>query len=541
MRAAALYGVLGSLAVTATLAVAPAGGSPSAGSPGGDAEKRGVALAARRAAAKGIAFGRCPAAEKLPAPVQCGTVSVPVDYARPYGRQISLTVSRARAGGSRLRHQGALVYNPGGPGGSGMSFPLYAGEPEYRRLAAAYDFVGYAPRGVGRSGALSCQDPAEYAKAPSTSVTHPSAEYKRNRIQRARAYAAGCARAAGRDLRHYTSLNNARDLDVLRAALGERRLNFLGASYGTYFGAVYAALFPGHVRRMVLDSVVNPEPSQIWYQSNLDQSLAFESRWADWRAWVAEHDAVFHLGRTPQRVLASYHRARQRLDRAPAGGRVGTGELHAALLRVAYHDAYWDPSARALAAYLRGDAKPLIALAAPDPGKAVEDENATAVYTAVECNDAPWPTDWHTWDRDNTALARRAPFETWDNVWMNLPCAYWPVRERQLPPDLRVDHRSLPPLLLVAAERDAATPYAGALEMRRRLARSRLVTERDAGTHGVSGGGNSCLNRYVDRYLLTGRVPLRDAYCAGRPAPVPAKVSTREIRRIPHPVITRVP
>lgn len=541
MRAAALYGVLGSLAVTATLAVAPAGGATSTATPDGGAEARGVALAARRAAAKGIAFDRCPKAERLPPPVRCGTVSVPLDYARPYGKQISLTVSRALAGGSRAGYQGALVYNPGGPGGSGMLFPLYAGEPEYRKLAAAYDFVGYAPRGVGRSGSLSCQDPALFAKAPSASPVHPSPEYKRHRILRARAYAAGCAHRAGRDLPHYTTLNNARDLDVLRAALGERRLTFLGASYGTYFGAVYATLFPGHVRRMVLDSVVNPDPPQIWYRSNLDQSLAFESRWADWRAWAARHHGVYRLGRTPRQVQTAYDEARQRLDRDPAGGKVGTGELHAAFLRVAYHDAYWAPSARALAAYLRGDVKPLIALAAPDPEEAAESENGTAVYTAVECNDAPWPTDWYTWDRDNTELARRAPFETWDNAWMNLPCAYWPVPWRQRPVDVRAGRRSLPPVLLVAAERDAATPYSGALEMRRRLAGSRLVTERNAGTHGVSGGPNACVNQHVDTYLLTGRVPRRDASCAGRPAPAPTGTATREIRRMPHPVITRVP
>ncbi|MBH5337498.1 alpha/beta fold hydrolase [Streptomyces pactum] len=544
MRAAALYGVLGALAVTATLTVAPAtgtAGGTATGTPGGDAEARGVALAARRAAARGITFGACPEAERLPAPVRCGTVLVPLDYARPDGRRIPLTVSRAPATGPRARHQGALVYNPGGPGGSGMRFPARAGEPEYHRLAAAYDFVGYAPRGVGRSGALSCQDPAEAVRAPTVSPARPSAEYKRDRIRHARRYAAGCARSAGRDLAHFHTLNNARDLEVLRAALGERRLTFLGASYGTYFGAVYATYFPGRVRRMVLDSVVNPEPDRIWYRGNLDQSLAFESRWADWRAWVAEHHDVYRLGRTPARVLASYQEARQRLDRAPAGRTVGSGELHAAFLRVAYHDAHWAPGARALAAYLRGDARPLIALAAPDRRRAAEEENGTAVYTAVECNDAPWPTDWSTWDRDHTELARRAPFETWENAWLNLPCAYWPVTRRQRPADVRTAPGALPPVLLVAAERDAATPYAGALRMRDRLAGSRLVTERGAGSHGVFGGGNACVDRRVETYLLTGRAPARDVSCAGRPAPVPTGAATREIRRLPDPLLTRMP
>ncbi|KUJ71000.1 protease [Streptomyces albus subsp. albus] len=540
MRAAALYGVLGSLAMTA-LAVTPATGTTPSPPSDSSAEAHGVAVAARRAALRGIAFGHCPAMEGLPARVRCGTVTVPLDYARPYGRQIRLTVSRVPATGPLRRRQGALVYNPGGPGGSGMRFPAYAGEPEYRTLATAYDFVGYAPRGVGRSAPLSCQDPAEFATAPSTTPAAPSAEYQRERIRQARAYAAGCARRSRGTLKHFTTLNNARDLDVLRAALRERRLTFLGASYGTYFGAVYAALFPGHVRRMVLDSVVNPEPGHIWYRDNLDQSLAFEGRWADWRAWVARHHKVFRLGRTAQQVAAAYERARRSLDRAPADRRVGSGELHAAFLRVAYHDAYWDPSARALAAYLRGDAGPLVALAARDPKDAVDDENGNAVYTAVECNDAQWPTDWGTWDRDNTELARRAPFETWDNAWMNLPCAYWPVAHRQHPLDIRTSPGALPPVLLLAAERDAATPYAGALELHGRLAGSTLVTERNAGTHGAYGGPNTCVNRAVDTYLLTGRTPRQDLFCAGRPAPVPSGATTREKRRMPHPAMVRTP
>ncbi len=514
------------LAAAPAWSASPAAPAPAAAAPAGrSAEARGLALAARRATTRGIDFGRCPLAEGLTAPIACGTVSVPLDYARPDGPQISLTVSRVRATGPAARRQGALVYNPGGPGATGMAFPSYATEERFRRVAAVYDFVGYAPRGVGRSAPLSCQSPAAYAKAPTSSPPHPSAAFKRRLVTRAQAYARGCARRAGSALAHYTTLNNARDLDVLRAALGERRLTFMGASYGTYYGAVYATLFPGHVRRMVFDSVVNPDPWQIWYRNNLEQSLAFERRWRDWRTWVARHDAVYHLGGTAARVLASYEKARARLTREPAGT-VGTAQLQNAFLRTGYNDAYWDPSARALAAYLRGDPAPLTALAAPDPATAAEDENGTAVYTAVECNDAPWPRTWATWDRDNTALARRAPFETWDNVAMNLPCAFWPLKH-QRPVDVGAGTRTgrgrgaLPPVLLLAAERDAATPYAGAKELWRRLPGSSLVTERNAGTHGLWGGPNDCVNRHVDTYLLTGKVPGRSAGCAGRAQPDP--------------------
>jgi pimeloyl-ACP methyl ester carboxylesterase len=507
------------------LAAAPADGATAVP---GAAELRGTAVAAARARAAGIDFAACPAQEDLPGTVQCGTVSVPLDYARPDGKRISLTVSRVRAtqkdphnSKHRVPRQGALVFNPGGPGGSGMFFPLIGVLPEWKRLAAAYDLVGYAPRGVGRSAPLSCQDPKTSVRAPSQAPTQPSESYKKERIAEAKAYARGCAKRAGDALRHYTSLNNARDLDVLRAALGEQRLTFMGTSYGTYFGALYAALFPSHVRRMVFDAAVNPDPDRVWYHNNLDQSAAFEGRWRDFREWVARHDDVYGLGDTAEEVLAGYQKAAARLAKNPAGGTVGPGQLQGAFLSAGYYDDHWPHRAQALSAYLKGDPKPLIEQAGPHPEAAAETENFHAVYTAVECNDAPWPTQWKVWNRDNTRLARVAPFETWANVWTNLPCAYWPA-PRQRPLDVRTGPGELPPTLILAAERDAAAPYEGALELRRRLSGSVLVTERDAGTHGIAYGPNPCVNGHVDAYLLQGALPARRSACAPRPEPRPA-------------------
>ncbi|MFC5656098.1 alpha/beta hydrolase [Streptomyces nogalater] len=535
MRAAALYPAVGALLLT-TLAAAPAGGAP--GSPYaprlphapaalGAAELSGTAVAAARARAGGIDFGPCPAAEVpgAPAGVRCGTVSVPLDYAHPDGKQIKLTVSRALAtqkdphnSKRKIPRQGALVFNPGGPGASGMYFPLAGTVPGWQRIAAGYDLVGYAPRGVGRSAPLSCEDPERFLKAPTAAPTHPSEAYKRERVAQAKAYARGCAQRSGSRLRFYTSLNNARDLDVLRAALGEDRLTFLGASYGTYFGALYAAMFPSHVRRMVLDAAVDPDPRKIWYHSNLEQSAAFEDRWADFREWIALHDDVYRLGTTSTAVQRGYDTARERLAAKAAGGKVGPGQLQNAFLTAGYYEDYWPSRAAALSAYLHGDPGPLVRLAAPRPETAAEAENSTAVYTAVECNDAPWPTDWEVWDRDNTRLARVAPFETWENAWTNLPCAYWPA-PRQQPLDVRTGPGELPPVLILAAERDAAAPYQGALSMHRRLGGSVLVTERDAGTHGIAGGPNACVNGHLHAYLLQGRVPARHASCAPRRPP----------------------
>ncbi|MGW0391520.1 alpha/beta fold hydrolase [Streptomyces sp. NPDC003042] len=494
------------------------------------AEDAGADLVARRAAdAPGLDFAPCPAVEALPDPVRCATLRVPLDYARPDGPRISLTVSRVPATGhGKAARQGALVYNPGGPGASGMSFPLVAPLPAWKRVAAAYDLIGYAPRGVGRSAPLSCQDPAARAKGPTQVQAAPSPAYKRERVAAAQAYARGCARRAGAALPYYTTLNNVRDLHVLRAALGERRLTFMGASYGTYLGAVYATLYPRHVRRMVFDSAVDPDPRRIWYRNNLDQAPGFERRWSDFRAWTARHHAAYGLGATPEAVGASYERVRAAVAKAPAGGVVGTGELHAAYLQAAYDDGLWAERAAALAAFLRGDPGPLTAQAGPDPDRAAEAENATAVYTAVLCNDAPWPADWETWDRDNTELARRAPFETWANAFLNLPCAYWPVAERQRPVAVGARPARLPRTLIVAADRDGATPYPGALELQRRLgARAALVTVEGAGTHGVAGGRNDCVDRHVERYLLTGDTAGWRVTCAPHPEPAPVSLDDR--------------
>ncbi|MEU6843289.1 alpha/beta hydrolase [Streptomyces sp. NPDC046716] len=510
------------LSAPAAAPVSPASPVPLPG-PAAAPEQAGVAVAAARAAVEGITWGACPAVEDLDDPVRCGTVSVPLDYARPAGRQIELTVSRVAARGKKSERQGAFVFNPGGPGGNGMYFPLAGVMPEWKRIGAAYDLIGYAPRGVGRSAPLSCQDPKHFTKAPTQAPTHPSASYKKERVAQARSYAAGCAKNPG--IEHYTTLANARDLDVLRAALGEPKLTYMGASYGSYIGAVYARLFPSHVRRMVFDSAVDPDPQQIWYRNNLEQSAAFERRWNDFRTWVAKHDRTYRLGATPEEVLRSYEKVRAELAHEPAGGKVGPGQLQSAFLQAGYYDDYWPMRAAALSAYLKGDPKPLIGQATPPSGARAEqeNENGTAVYTAVECNDAPWPTDFRVWDRDNTALARKAPFETWDNAWMNLPCAYWST-PRQRPVDVRTAPGELPPTLILAAERDAATPYTGARELNRRIAGSVLVTERDAGTHGIGGGANACVNGYFDAYVLEGRVPeRRGVSCAAHAEPTPLR------------------
>jgi pimeloyl-ACP methyl ester carboxylesterase len=514
--------------VTATLiagAVAAPAASAGTDSRGGqDREARGAAIAAARAAKAGIGWQDCPADWGLEKPIQCGYVTVPLDYAKPYGKQIKLAVDRIGNTGTKEERQGALIYNPGGPGGSGLRFPrrVVTKAPVWANTAKAYDFVGFDPRGVGHSAPISCVDPQEFVKAPKMDPVPDSEADKRAQRKLAREYAEGCYERSGEMLPHMTTPNTARDLDVIRAALGEKKLNYLGVSYGTYLGAVYGTLFPGHVRRMIVDSVVNPSREKIWYEANLDQDVAFETRWKDWEDWVAANDATFHLGDTRAEVQAKWLELRATAKKSPIGGVVGPAELLGFFQGAPYYDSSWIPVATVFSKYFAGDTQALVDGAAPDLSDTagnIASENGNAVYTAVECTDAKWPTSWKKWDRDNTRLNKDYPFLTWSNAWMNLPCATWPVKQ-QTPVNVKTG-KGLPGVLIVQSERDAATPYEGAVELHKRFKGSRLITEKDAGSHGVTSLVNPCINERVDTYLLTGKLDRADVTCAPHATPKP--------------------
>jgi pimeloyl-ACP methyl ester carboxylesterase len=490
---------------------------------GQDQEARGTAIAAERAAKAGVDWKDCPADWGLTEAVECGWVTVPLDYAHPGGKQIKLAVDRVKSTGTAGERQGSLVYNPGGPGGSGLRFPLRVTSAIWADVAKAYDLVGFDPRGVGHSAPISGQDPQEFVKAPKADPVPDSEADKLAQRKLAREYAEGCAERTGMaTLQQMTTPNTARDLDVIRAALGDKKLNYLGVSYGTYLGAVYGTLFPDHVRRMVVDSVVNPSREKIWYQANLDQDVAFNGRWKDWESWVAANDATYHLGTTQAAVEAKWLDLREAAKKNPIGGVVGPAELISFFQGAPYYDSRWATVATVLSKYVAGDTQAVIDAAAPDMSDTVGNiasENGNAVYTAVECTDAKWPTSWQKWNQDNTRLHQDYPFMTWANAWMNLPCATWPAKQ-QTPVNVKTG-KGLPAVLIVQSTRDAATPYAGAVELHKRFQGSRLITEKDAGSHGVTNLVNPCINSRVDTYLLTGRTDGADVTCTPHATPKP--------------------
>ncbi|NLU73434.1 alpha/beta hydrolase [Streptomyces sp. HNM0575] len=522
---------VGATALTAGLVAVPSAfadaGSGHAES-GGGAEARGVTAAAARAAKEGVDWKDCPKDWGLEQPVQCGFVTVPVDYADPGGQKIKIAVDRAKSTGGKKDRQGSLIYNPGGPGGSGLSFPtrITRDNPLWTKTARAYDFVGFDPRGVGHSSPISCMDPQEFVKAPKADPVPDDEADKTAQRKLAKEYADGCKERSGGLLPHMTTPNTARDLDVIRAALGDKKLNYLGVSYGTYIGSVYSTLFPTHVRRMIVDSVVNPSREQIWYKNNLDQDVAFQTRWEDWTKWVAEHDDTYGLGDSAAKVQKQWEKLRAEAKKKPFGGVVGPAELLAFFQNAPYYDQMWAEVAKAWSSYVKGDEKALVDAAGPDMSDKAGNkasENGNAVYTAVECNDAKWPSAWDRWDRDSTRLHKKYPFLTWSNTWLNLPCGTWPEKQRE-PVEVGAD-KGLPPVLIAQSERDAATPYRGALEVHKRLKGSRLITERDAGSHGITNVRNPCINKRIDAYLVDGTVDGKDVTCGPHAKPVPQIVS----------------
>lgn len=198
--------------------------------------------------------------------LQCARLAVPLDNDRPQGSQITLALSRI--GHTAAEYQGPLLVNPGGPGGSGLGLAGFVAKNLSAKVAARYDIIGFDPRGVGASSpALDCL-PGYARPVRPDPVPHGVHEEQAN-LARAVSFARACGVKYGPLLRYFDTVSTARDMDRVRAALGAARISYLGYSYGTYLGAVYARLFPQRVRRLVLDSVV--DPTGVWYDDNVDQ------------------------------------------------------------------------------------------------------------------------------------------------------------------------------------------------------------------------------------------------------------------------------
>ncbi|MFD5836680.1 alpha/beta hydrolase [Streptomyces collinus] len=456
--------------------------------------------------------------------LQCASLKVPLDHRRPHGQKITLALSRVPH--TARTYQGPLLVNPGGPGGSGLTLAGFVASSLPAKVAAQYDVIGFDPRGVGASEpALDCRPGHFDAVRPDSLPTTPAIE-KAN-LDRARAFAAACGKKYGHLLPYIDTPSAVRDMDAIRQALGAQKINYFGYSYGTYLGAVYAGFFPERVRRLVLDSVV--DPTDVWDEANLNQDIAFDDRHRAFLAWVAEHDATYRLGTDPEKIEATWYAMRTALAKKPAGGTVGASELEDTFIPGGYYNGYWPALAEAFAAYVNDkDPEPLVEAYEDFGAVDASGDNGYSVYTSVQCRDAAWPRDWKQWRKDNWAVYGKAPFMTWSNAWYNAPCAFWPTGSLR---PVNVANGKLPPALLFQATGDAATPYEGAVTAHRLLARSSLVVEEGGGNHGITLSGNACLDEHLAAYLTDGTVPRghgeADAVCEALPDPEPAAATAK--------------
>jgi pimeloyl-ACP methyl ester carboxylesterase len=446
--------------------------------------------------------------------MQCASLRVPLDYSHPAGRKITLALSMVPASAPAAQRQGDLLVNPGGPGASGRYLAAAVAFGLQHQVASEYNIIGFDPRGVGASvPALHC-DPSFFAGVRPDYIPASRAD-ERVLIGRARMYAADCEKRFGWLLPYMTTVDAAKDMDSIRAALGQNKISYFGYSYGTYLGQVYATLFPHRVRRMALDSTV--DPAGAWYADNIDQDYAFEARMQAFFSWVAGNHATFRLGTTRAQVQAAWYRARADLAAHPIRGAhgpmIGPDEFDDTFLQGGYDNELWPGLAIALAAYLQNSSTERIVSEYRTLG--VQNENEFAVYNAVECSDVSWPRNWAKWNADTRRVYRTAPFEAWDNAWFNAACAFWRVRGPARP--VQIKGAGLPGILMIQGTLDAATPYPGAQVAHRLLPSARMVVVEGGGNHGQSLAQppNDCVDHYLNAYLATGALP-------GRPGPVSA-------------------
>ncbi|MFJ6081052.1 alpha/beta hydrolase [Streptomyces sp. NPDC092369] len=450
--------------------------------------------------------------------LQCASLKVPLDHANPHGRQITLALSRVPHTASRS--QGPLLVNPGGPGGSGLSLAGFVASSLPKAVASQYDVIGFDPRGVGASKpALDCK-PGYFNPVRPDSVPSTPAIEKAN-LKRAKSFADACGKKYASLLPYIDTISAVRDMDSIRAALGAKKINYFGYSYGTYLGAVYAKLFPERVRRLVLDSIV--DPTGVWYDDNIGQDYAFNDRHRALMAWIAKYNSTYKLGTDPEKIEAKWYGARKALAKKPAGGKVGASEFEDTFIPGGYYNGYWPYLAEAFAAYVNDkNAAPLVEAYENFAAIDASGDNGYSVYTAVQCRDASWPRDWNQWRKDNWAVYDKAPFMAWNNAWYNAPCAFWPTDTKR---PINIANGKLPPVLLFQATDDAATPYEGGATVHRLLAGSSFVVEQGGGNHGITLSGNACLDKYLADYLSTGKVPRGhgevDAVCRKLPDPAP--------------------
>ena len=440
---------------------------------------------------------------------QCSTLRVPLDYRKPNGKSLSIAVIRMPSSGSR---QGSLIINPGGPGASGVNFEVQSA-PSFSQLTDHYDLVSFDPRGVGASNPIRCVSSSQLDRFINTNpVPTTPAEHARV-VAQAKTMADACYQRNGSYLEHVSTLDEARDMDVLRAALGDSKLTYYGASYGTYIGAKYAQLFPTHIRAMVLDGALNPnEPLS---QENLVQAKGFQTDLDDFLAACVKSGAC-PLGSTNATAHAGLEALRRQVTAHPetsaTGEVLGAGEFFEGLAAGLYTSSDWKQLWEVLGAAKQGNPAGLLLFA-----NALTERHTDGSYSnliesnlAINCIDRPAPRKVSTYDADARVFAKQAPDFGAAIEYGSLPCAFWhvPPVEKVHP----VHAPTAPPILVIGTTRDPATPYVWAKALAKQLGSGVLLTFNGDG-HTAYLRHDACVDSAVHNYVEDLKPPNAGTTC----------------------------
>lgn len=443
------------------------------------------------------------------ATVQCATLRVPLDYAHPKGRQISLALERFRA--TTRRRVGSLLVNPGGPGASGLELAESARQVFPSKLLARFDIVGWDPRGVGKSAPVHCRRDLDPVFHLDYSPDTPGEEQAL--ADASKQLAESCSKASGALLANVSSSNTARDMDRIRAALGEKKLTYLGFSYGTYLGTLYADRFPKRVRALVLDGAVDPaltaEQTAIQQAAGLDKAL--NAFFAECRA---EKSCPFYSGGNPAKA---YDQLVARVERQPldgGGGRkVGPGEFDLGVATTLYAGREgWSLLAGALAEAQRGDGSALLEFSDEYVGRDASGnyDNSQPAFWSIGCLDTPSPAGVAGFEAVAKQAAAVAPHFGPSTVNLGLVCAFWPFPPVGKPGPIPA--KGAPPILVVGTKDDPITPVAWAQGLAGELDSGHLLLTEGEG-HSAFGRLNACVDNAVIAYLVSLKLPSDGLVC----------------------------
>jgi pimeloyl-ACP methyl ester carboxylesterase len=435
----------------------------------------------------------------------CADIWVPLDYGDPNGTAITIKAKMDPAGAADAQ-VGSLFINPGGPGGSGIDYldQVKLGSA----VTAVYDVIGFDPRGVATSTPVDCITDAELdalvAADPSPDTPQEIAAMEDLWAN----FTAGCRERSGPLLRHVSTVEVARDLDVMRSVVGDRQLFYFGGSYGTYIGATYAGLFPERVGRMVLDGAVDPLAKP--QRSHIGQAVGFETALMEYLSFCVESGSC-PLGDDVETARDAMIDLLHDLDSNPlptASGRElteGLGFLGVVL--PLYSRTTWPYLTQGLEYAINGRGDVLLALAdtyAERSSDGTYATNSLEVQSAVNCLDHPERASLAQIQASSARFSRLAPVFGPVATWFAYGCSNWPVSRSEPLPDFSA--KGAAPIVVVGTTRDPATPYQQAVKLADVLESGVLLT-RDGDGHGAYGAGNTCIDDAIDAYLADDVVP----------------------------------